>query len=453
MELERLQIQILSVGLILLSAFLCGRITRKFELGEVVGQIVGGLLVGPSFINLLFQGLSSISWIAESSFYIPVIDLYDQKFILYREVVENFHFFVFLFLGLIAFSLGEELDVKHLKEVGVKAAIICFSQAILTWILLTLAFWLIFDVKIIIALLIGSIGMATAPAMTFIIMNKFGIGGKLRSLLANIVVLDDIIEVIFFSIFLGIAVTIKHGEELSTGFIALKVLEEFFLAFLLGFLIFLILKIFVRTMSITNNHHFADSNLFFPTILNERPSASIEILLILISVISIGISIAISLDLPFLITAVFGGFLISNFHSHTIFESLRIRNVMPIFNIFFFAIIGASVKLETFSTDSLLFIAVYIAMRLTGKILGTWGACKGTGQEADITSLLPKLILPQAGMAAVETMYVATILRGPDGLMVFNTIVPAIVIFELFGAMLAETSLKKWKEKAFNNPK
>ena len=453
MELDRLQMQILSVGLILLSAFICGRISRKLNLGEVVGQIVGGLLVGPSFISLLFQGLSSIDWIGESSFYKPVLNLYDQKFFLYREVVENFHFFVFLFLGLIAFSLGEELDVKHLKEVGVKATIICFSQAMLTWVLLTLAFWLIFDVKIIIALLIGSIGMATAPAMTFIIMNKLGIGGKLRSLLANIVVLDDIIEVVFFSIFLGIAVTIKHEQEFSAGFIAFKVLGEFFLAFLLGFLIFLILKIFVRSRSITSNHHIADSKLFFPTILNERPSPSIEILLILISVIAIGISIAISLDLPFLISAVFGGFLISNFHSHTIFESLRIRNVMPIFNIFFFAIIGASVKLETFSTDSMLFIGVYIAMRLTGKLLGSWGACKGTGLEANITGVLPKLMLPQAGMAAVETMYVVTMLRGPDGLIVFNTIVPAIVIFELLGAILAETSLKKWKEKGFNNSK
>ena len=78
---------------------------------------------------------------------------------------ESFHFFVFLLFGLVAFSLGEELHIDRLKQVGLKASVICLIQAFLTWILISLGFWLIFDFGLIHAMLMGSIGIATAPAV------------------------------------------------------------------------------------------------------------------------------------------------------------------------------------------------------------------------------------------------------------------------------------------------
>ena len=40
-------------------------------------------------------------------------------------------------------------------------------------------------------------------------------------------------------------------------------------------------------------------------------------------------------------------------------------------------------------------------------------------------------MLPQAGMAAVETIMVATALEQSGGSVLFNTIIPALVVFEL----------------------
>ena len=94
-------------------------------------------------------------------------------------------------------------------------------------------------------MIIGSIGIATAPALTFILMNKLHIGGKLKNILANIVVLDDIIEVIFFSIFLGIGLAKQSGEHASFFHLILHVAKELFFAAFIGFIIFLVLK-FVR---------------------------------------------------------------------------------------------------------------------------------------------------------------------------------------------------------------
>lgn len=168
--------------------------------------------------------------------------------------------------------------------------------------------------------------------------------------------------------------------------------------------------------------------------------------MIVMGIVAVGIAVAIHFNLPFLITAVVGGFLIANFHSHAIFDSLKIENVMPLFNLLFFAVIGSTVQLESFSKDSLVYIVGYLVLRAAGKLLGNWGGCILTKQDPKITACLPKLMLPQAGMAAVETILVATVLKESGGMRIFNTIIPALVIFELGGAWLSEKTLLKWRE-------
>lgn len=284
---------------------------------------------------------------------------------------KNYHFFVFLFLGVIAFSIREELHRDRLKQVGIKATFICIIQAIITFLLGFLGFWLIFDFSIINSLIIGSIGIATAPALTLVLMNKLKIEGSLRNILANIVVLDDIIEVVFFSIFLGIAITLQHGETISALHIGKEVGMELFFAALIGLVIFLILKFSIKKL-LEPDKYIDDDKTFLTMMLSEHPTPSVEILIFVFGIIAIGISLAINFNLPFLITAVVAGFLISNFHSHGIFDSLKIENVMPIFNLLFFAIIGASVRIESFSKETLIFVIGYLILRSIGKLFGNW---------------------------------------------------------------------------------
>ena len=438
MQLHDMQIQILAIGILILSAYFGGLAARKLNVGEVIGQIFGGMIVGPHFLEILKRFLEHFHiGNALDAFLVETLPLYTETF-------EHFHFFVFLFLGIIAFSLGEELHIDRLKKVGLKPAIICFIQAILTWVLLSFGFMFIFDFPVIESFIIGSIGIATAPALIFILMSKLKIEGTLRNILANIVVLDDIIEVVFFSIFLGAALVLQKGEEISVAALALHVFLEILYACIVGFLIFLALKLTIKKRLPKVTHTKAHES-FLSSMLSEHPTPSVEIFLIMTGIIAVGISLAMGFHLPFLITAVVAGFLISNFHSHAIFDSLRIGNVMPIFNLFFFALIGANVRLESFSTETLVFVIGYVLLRSTGKLAGNHVGCVLTKQDSKITACLPKLMLPQAGMAAVETMLVVTLLKGESGLRIFNTIIPALVIFELGGAWLSEKTLLKWK--------
>ncbi len=374
----------------------------------------------------------------------PLYSFFDNTFAEYKEIFENYHFFVFLFLGLIAFSLGEELHIERLRNVGVKASFICLLQAFATWLLLTVGFYFIFDFSFIHSCIIGSIGIATAPALIFILMNKLHIEGSLKNILANIVVLDDIIEVIFFSLFLGIAVALKKGGKIAVFNITVEVFAELLFAALIGVAIFIILKLALRKREVSDDDHNKDES-FLSTVLSDHPKPSVEILLIMTGVIAIGIAGAITFHLPFLISAVVAGFLISKYHSHVIFDSMKIKNVMPVMNLFFFALIGANVQVETFNKESVVFVAAYVALRTMGKFFGNWIGCIVTEQDPKITAALPKLMLPQAGMAAVETILVATMLKDNYGTIIFNTIIPALVVFELGGAWLSEKTLLKWK--------
>ena len=126
---EHMQLQIMSFGLLILSAYTCGVVARRLNIGEVIGQIFGGILVGPHLLEVVHRFFENRPGLREFAIFSPFYHFFDNTFAEYTEIFENYHFFVFLFLGLIAFSLGEELHVERLKTVGIKATLICFLQA------------------------------------------------------------------------------------------------------------------------------------------------------------------------------------------------------------------------------------------------------------------------------------------------------------------------------------
>jgi mannitol/fructose-specific phosphotransferase system IIA component (Ntr-type)/Kef-type K+ transport system membrane component KefB len=440
MGLEFMKIQIFAIGMLILGAYSVGVLARKLNIGETIGQIVGGMLVGPHLWVLVHNWVVKNEFVRSAAFFGKMESIYSHGFGSYSLVIEESHFFVFFFLGVIAFSLGEELHFDRLRQVGVKATGICFIQAMLTWVSLSFVFRIVFHFSTVNSLVIGSIGIATAPALTFVLMNKLKVEGKLKNLLANIVVLDDIIEVVFFSIFLGIAVMTMQGESLSFGHLAFEVVRELVLAFFLGWIIFMVLKFTVKPGSVKKEDGLeVDVESFY------GPMPSVELFFIVVGFVALGSAAALQFNLPFLVTAVVAGALVSNYHFHAIFHSLQLNNIMPTLNLFFFALIGASVKLETFSKETFIYVIGYLVVRGSAKFIGTWLGCYVTKQEKEITNNLPKLMLPQAGMAAVETILVATVLKGHGGELIFNTIIPALVIFEIGGAWLSERTLLKWK--------
>ena len=421
-HLGSLHIQVLSFGLLILAAHFMGKLTYYLNFGELIGQLLGGILVNPYLLK--------------------VIHVSGEE---YTLAFQNFYFFTFIFLSIVAFSLGEELHIEKLKGVGARGVIVCTVQIITTFTLVTGGFLLVgYDPFA--SLILGSIGLATSHAATFVITNKLRIEGELQEVLANIIVLDDLIEVIMFSLVVQFAIGKQKGHEIPISEAALHAFNDVGLALLLGFITFLLLKFIIREfepkVGESQSEDLKSSKLIW-NIFHEHPSPSLEVMFVVVGLLSISVSIAMKSHLPFILVPMVTGMCISNFHTPLLFKSLKIEEISPFFNLMFFALIGANIRIDIIRLGTIEFVLIYIVTRSIGKLLGTRLGTKLAKQDLKIRRCLPKLMLPQAGVAAVEATYVALVVKNGDD--VLNVILPSLIFFEVVGVILSERTLLQWK--------
>ena len=50
-----MKMHIFEIGLLIPAAYIGGMIARKLKIGEVIGQISGGILVGPHFLEIVHK--------------------------------------------------------------------------------------------------------------------------------------------------------------------------------------------------------------------------------------------------------------------------------------------------------------------------------------------------------------------------------------------------------------
>lgn len=418
-------IQMLAFGIIILAAHLGGRFCRRLKLSEVTGQLLGGAMVGPYALHLC--GILS------------------SNSVVYDSAINAMHFFVFVFLSMVAFGIGEELHFIRLRRVGKAAFIICVVHTILTWLVVGGAFYLFSGFEIVECLLIGCIATASAPAVAFVLMNQLKVEGRLRHMVGSLLVITDLVEVVLFSVLLQVAM--KRIKDTGDSVI-LPVFYEMGLAVLLGAAIFILLKTFVARDAATIHEDIKEYEHeprefdFLHRFLAEHPSPSAEILLIVLGAISIGTGVAYYFHLPFLITAITAGFLVANLHSQAIFDSLKIENITPILNLGFFALVGATISFESNIEATLGLAALYVFTRCVGKLFGTWLGCRLIGEDPKIRACLPSIMLPQAGVAAVEAVVVASVLGNSQ---VSTIILTGIVFFEIAGVYYVDRNLRKWR--------
>lgn len=229
---------------------------------------------------------------------------------------------LFIFLSIVVLGIGEEISIGNLKRIGKQILIICFIQAFFTWALVSTTF-LLLGFRPIIALIIGSIGIATAPASTFVIMDRLGITGLIRSVIGGIVIFDDIIEVVVFSVAVQVALAFHATARVSWTEVLFPVVKEFGFAIVLGFGIFVLLYLVLRRRWLQPEKAKSGPVLgpeFLSRLISEIPGPSMETFIIIWGCVCLGVSLAFHWHLPFLITAVTAGILISNLYNREIFE-------------------------------------------------------------------------------------------------------------------------------------
>ncbi|MBQ3763717.1 MAG: cation:proton antiporter, partial [Synergistaceae bacterium] len=183
----------LTVGLLMTRAFKYTVGVRGIVFPDVTSFLIAGVLVGPYVLGKFGFGFRSASELSQVSILSSVA------------------------LGFIAFDIGSEFRAASLKEMGKSALFIGIFQAAAATLmvdgaLILLSLKLGSDVlPLPVAITLGAIASATAPAATLMVVRQFKAKGPVTDLLLPIVALDDAAGLVIFAVSMGISQAMTGG--------------------------------------------------------------------------------------------------------------------------------------------------------------------------------------------------------------------------------------------------
>lgn len=394
----------------LLAGLLLSRVVKLVNLPAVTAYLVAGVLIGPFLLGKLGMdglGFSSL------------------------HQVEGFSIICDLALGFIAFEIGNEFRLNQLRKIGKQATIIGILQAVVTTLLvdavlvgLHFAFPKIISLPV--ALTLGAIASATAPAATLMVVKQYKAKGPLTTILLPIVALDDAVGLVLFAISFGAARALGSGD-VSVLSVVLEPIIEVVLSLVLGAVMGFVFSYMER---------------FFLS-RAKRISVSVGFVLVTVGISSISFTVGdIHIAFSSLLSCMMMGTVFCNVcdFSEELMDRID-RWTSPLF-ILFFVISGAELNLKVFTQWTIVAIGVvYILARSAGKYFGAYSSARMTKCSPNIVKYLGITLLPQAGVALGMANKASATLIGGD--MVLNITLFAILIYEIVGPFLTKISLTK----------
>ena len=372
------------------------RPAKKLGLPAVTAYLVAGILIGPYCLGRLgIEGLGFVS----------------------SESVQALGLFSDVALGFIAFAIGNEFRLSQLKKIGGKATFIGILQAVITAAvvdaaLLVLHIFLGEKLPVPMALTLGAIAAATAPAATLMVVRQYKAKGKLTDLLLPIVAIDDAVGLVVFSVSFGVARAMVNGE-FSIISIAVEPIIEIVCSLALGALMGVLF---------TFCEKFFNSN-------SKRLCLSLTFVLFTVAISKLEFEIGgVHIGFSALLVCMMLGTMFCNMcdFSAEIMDKTD-KWTVPLFALFF-VISGAELELNVFSDPAIIGIgAAYILSRSAGKYIGAFSSCKMAKCDEKTTRYLGVTLLPQAGVAL--GMSVTVMELGDIGSIIRNIILFSVLVY------------------------
>lgn len=400
---------LLSLSVALLAGLLLSRLAKKVSLPAVTAYLVAGVLIGPFLLG---------------SLNVPGLGIAHGQ-------LEGFGIICDVALGFIAFSMGNEFRLAQLKKIGKQATVIGIAQAVFTTIVVDIVLiglhFLMPDVlSLPAAIVLGAVATATAPAATLMVVRQYKAKGPLTDILLPVVALDDAVGLVVFAVSFGVAKSLGAGpvDVLS---VILEPLLEVVLSLALGF---------VMGMLFTLCERFFHSR-------SKRMAVSVTFVMMTVALSSLHFEVAgIHVGFSSLLACMMLGSVFCNACDFS--EELMDRAdrwTAPIL-ILFFVISGAELELTVFASGAVVIVGVvYILARSIGKYFGAGISARATKCESNIVKYLGITLLPQAGVAL--GMAIKAVELGPDGAIVRNITLFAVLVYELVGPFLTKIALTR----------
>lgn len=380
----------LALGTALILGALCGKIMNKIKMPAVAGYIIAGLLIGVSGFRVLdVVSLDKLSFISDFA------------------------------LCIIAFNIGSELEVNILKKMGRSIFVIATFEALMAFILVTGITYLISH-NLALALILGAVSSATAPAATVMVLKEYNAKGPLTSTLLGIVAVDDVICLMIYSVASAIAKVLIAHTELSVYKVVMLPLGEIFFSLLLGIVLGVVLALLLKNAT--------------------RDS---DTLLFVVGTLLVLVGIANHFQLSTLLSAMALGATIANLskHKHQAFEN--IDNFSPPLIAAFFVLAGA--RLDIFLLPQIGLIGLmYLLFRIIGKVLGaTLGASVAHAPKV-VKKYIGLGLLSQVGVAVGLAITVSNEFPGTAlGTIVVTILLSTTILTEIIGPYTTKYAIMK----------
>lgn len=401
-----------SLALGLAAGLFLSRVVKPLKLPAVTGYLIAGIIIGPSLLGRL--GITGV---------FSTLGELEGVGTLVQDVA----------LGFIAFSIGTEFELSSLKKTGKQATVIGIVQALVAMlavdaVLIGLHFFLGEEkLPLSVAVTLGAIATATAPAATLMVVKQYKAKGPLTDILLPIVALDDAVGLVCFAVSIGVAQAIEGG---SVGVASLVVnpLLEVFGSLLLGSIVGVV---FTAVESLFKSN-------------SKRLCISITFILLTIALSQLKIDFGGGVELGFssLLSCMMLGTVFCNICPSADELMGKVDKWTQPILILFFVISGAELEFDVFRDPVVVLVGiVYIIFRSLGKYYGSALSAKATKCGPTIVKYLGFTLLPQAGVSIGMSITAAALLQ--NGGTVRNIVLFGVMIYELFGPLLTKIALTK----------
>jgi Kef-type K+ transport system membrane component KefB len=394
------------LGLALFGGTIGGRLFEKMRIPQVVGYIAIGILIGQTGLK--------------------IVDEHTVK------MLQPFNYFA---LGLIGFMIGSELKRETFLRYGRQFICILLSEGIFAFLgvsilVIVVGSFLLESTKLTcaLALLLGAIASATAPAATTSVLWEYKTRGPVTTTILGIVAMDDGLSLLLFAI----ASTVAGGlvGHIDSGIlgVCLHPIYEIGGSMLIGVLSGLILSKFLK-----------------------RYSEEERILAFSIGVVLLALGIALVMNLDILLAAMTLGAIVINCtprRSEEVFKLVE-RFTPPIY-VLFFVLVGAKLNLSYMTLPMVFLVGVYLIGRSAGKMFGARLGARISNAPKTVQKYLPMCLFSQAGVAIGLSILASQRFPGEIGNAVVIIVIATVFILEIVGPPFVKFAVTRAGEVGLN---
>ncbi len=392
---------LLLFGFIVLVGLLFGRGFERVGIPQVVGYIVAGVILGDSVTHFIST-----------------------------ELLDKLVPLTQLALAFIGFMVGGELKKSVFQKYGKQFLAILLSEGLLAMFTVAVLTFL-WTKNLPLALLLGALCSATAPAATVDVLWEYHSRGPLTTTILAIVALDDGLALILYGFAFAFANVLVVGGTLDANVMLVQPLTEIFGSLFLGGAIGFLLDYGLRFIKLKDDK-----------------------LVVNIGAVLLASGLASHFEFSLILTNMAVGLVLTNMHTDRNEPNFDlVKSFVPPIYIIFFIFVGARLQIGLLPKMGMLGL-LYVAGRTAGKWIGAYFGSKLSGADENVQKYLGFALFSQAGVAIglALDIYQHFSQMGAAGTQLGHTVINVIAATTLLVQIIGPPSVKYAITKAKEIP-